>query len=127
MKTVNLFIGGCSLRTHYLNSLQDTAAYALGYNGEETGFKVRLSEALSSDDWDVITVQQASQLSVDYATYLPYLQSLVTYVKTYCPNAKIYVHQTWAYNDNSERLKTMGFSSSEEMFENIQKSYKLKI
>ena len=27
LKTVNLFIGGCSLRTHYLNALQDAAAY----------------------------------------------------------------------------------------------------
>ena len=124
MKTVNLFIGGCSLRTHYLNSLQDATAYALGYNGEETGFKVSISQALASDDWDVVTLQQASLHSVNYESYLPYLQSLVEYVKTYCPKAKIYLHQTWAYADGSDRLKSFGkYETTAEMFADIEAAY----
>ena len=32
-KTVNLYIGGCSLRTHYINALEDKADYWFEYNG----------------------------------------------------------------------------------------------
>ncbi len=123
MKTVNLFIGGCSLRTHYLNMLQDAVAYALEFNGEATGFKVSIAQALASDDWDVVTVQQASHFSAKSETYFPYLQGLTEYVRKYCPNAKIYVHETWAYADGSERLEKQGFASMEEMFEKVEASY----
>ena len=124
IKTVNLFIGGCSLRTHYLNMLQDSASYVLGFNGEETGFKVSISQALSSDDWDVITLQQASQLSPKYETYSPYLEVLAEYVRKYCPNAKIFIHETWGYEDGSERLKNMGYQSEEQMYADIERTYK---
>ena len=36
LKTVNLYIGGCSLRTHYLNMLDDNAAYDFQFNGESS-------------------------------------------------------------------------------------------
>lgn len=123
IKTVNLFIGGCSLRTHYLNTLQDSASYVLGFNGEETGIKVSISQALSSDDWDVITLQQASQLSPNYETYSPYLEYLAEYVKRYCPRAKLFIHQTWAYEDGSERLKKVGYERAEDMFFDIEAAY----
>lgn len=124
IKTVNLFIGGCSLRTHYLNMLQDSASYVLGFNGEETGFKVSISQALSSDDWDVITLQQASQFSPKSETYYPYLEELAKCVRKYCPRAKIYIHQTWAYEDGSERLKSVGYESEAQMYSDIEKAYK---
>ena len=124
MKTVNLFIGGCSLRTHYLNMLQDAAAYGLEFNGESTGFKVSLSQALSSDDWDIVTLQQASNFSANYETYSPYIKALAEYVKTYCPRAKLYIHQTWAYEDGSERLtKKAGYATAEEMFSDVRAAY----
>ena len=42
MKTVNLYIGGCSLRTHYLNMLDDNPDYEFQFNGEKTGLKVKV-------------------------------------------------------------------------------------
>lgn len=123
IKTVNLFIGGCSLRTHYLNVLQDSVAYAFQFNGEETGLKVSISQALASDDWDVVTLQQASQFSPNFDTYTPYLEYLAEYVKKYCPRAKIYIHQTWAYEDGSQRLNKVGYERAEDMFKAIEASY----
>ena len=124
IKTANLFIGGCPLRTHYINALQDGANYVLGINGVETGFKVSISQALASDDWDVVTLQQASQFSPKYETYSPYLEFLAGYVKKYCPHAKIYIHQTWAYEDGCERLLKVGnYQKAEEMFRDIENSY----
>ena len=123
IKTVNLFISGCSLRTHYLNALQDAVAYAFYFNGEETGLKVSISQALASDDWDVVTLQQASQFSPNFDTYTPYLEYMAEYVKKYCPRAKIYIHQTWAYEDGSERLNKVGYERAEDMFKAIETSY----
>ena len=112
-KTVNLYIGGCSLRTHYLNALEDKADYWFEYNGEYPGLQVSIKQLLISDDWDVITLQQASHFSAHYETY-----------KKYCPHSKIYIHQTWAYEDGSERLRDVGnFDSADEMFRNIRESY----
>lgn len=125
MKTVNLFIGGCSLRTHYLNMLNDTAAYSYVYNGESTGLKVSLAAALSSDNWDIVTLQQASPDSPYYNTYSPYIEELSAYVKKYCPHAKIMIHETWAYEEGSDRLhKTMRFASADDMLAAVRESYK---
>lgn len=76
LKTVNLYLGGCSLRTHYLNALENRFNYVFEFNGENTGIEVSMSQVLSSDDWDIITLQQASRDSTKYETYYPYLKSL---------------------------------------------------
>lgn len=123
MKTVNLYIGGCPLRTHYLNMLDDVAAYDFQFNGESTGLKVSIREALRSDNWDYITLQQASSQSAWFETYTPYLEAVAEYAKKYCPQAKLLIHQTWAYENGSEKLLSHGFSSEEEMFRAVEKAY----
>ena len=123
-KTVNLYIGGCSLRTHYLNALEDNEAYAFQFNGENTGLPTSIKKALVSDDWDVVTLQQASHYSAKYETYTPYIENLVEYVKKYCPHAKIYIHQTWAYENGSDRLINVGgYATAKDMFESIRNAY----
>ena len=124
MKTVNLYIGGCSLRTHYLNMLDDNAAYDFQFNGQSTGLKVSIRQGLNSDEWDVITFQQASQFSPNYDTYQPYLDELAAYVRKYQPQAKFMIHQTWAYEDRSEALmRRMKLERSADMFAGIEASY----
>lgn len=123
-KTMNLYIGDCPLKTHYLNCLDDNTAYTLEYNGDNTGVKVSVKQALISDEWDVVTLQQASSDSVQFETYLPYLEYLKEYVKKYCPHAKIYIHQTWAYEDGSDRLlKIRGYDTAESMFKDVKTAY----
>lgn len=124
LRAVNLYIGGCPLRKHYLNMLDDNAYYDYEFNGEKTGLKVSIRQALVSDDWDCVTLQQGSLLSDKLSTYTPYLQELAKYVKKYCPNAKILIHQTWAYKKNSPHLiEKMGYATPEEMFENVSACY----
>jgi len=123
LKTVNLYIGGCTLRTHYLNMLDDVTAYGFEFNGEATGIKLSIRQALISDDWDYITLQQASPVSGKSETYFPYVQELAKYVRKYCPNSKIVLHQTWAYAEDSDRLKNLGYQSSREMLNDIRTAY----
>ena len=123
-KCVNLCIAGCSLRTHYLNMLANNENYYFEFNGENTGIKVSISQVLASDDWDVVTLQQASWASAKKETYSPYIEKLAEYIRKYCPNSKIYIHQTWAYEDGSERLKVnAGYDSAQKMFFDIQNAY----
>ncbi len=124
MKTVNLYIGGCPLRTHYLNMLDDTAAYDFQFNGESTGLKVSIREVLRSDNWDYVTLQQASGFSARFETYTPYIEALAAYVKKYCPTAKLLIHQTWAYENGSQKLANqLTFASDEEMFAAVEAAY----
>ena len=104
LQVVNLYIGGCSLERHYRNMLSDEKRYELQYNGEKTGFFVSLREALLNRKWDVITVQQVSHLSFKKESYLPYITALADFVRTYAPQVKLYLHQTWAYEEGSQKL-----------------------
>lgn len=121
--TFNLYIGGCSLSQHYQNMLSEEQAYTLEMNGQSTGFKVSLKNALLNRDWDIVTLQQASIQSHDYSTYQPYLQKLADYVRLCVPRTKILIHQTWAYEQNSELLNNAGYCDYREMLCNIIKSY----
>ena len=122
---VNLFIGGCSLHTHFANIQKDAKAYSMEFNGQSTGFKVSVKEALLSREWDYVTLQQVSHQSPHYETYQPYLDKLSKYVKEYAPKAKMVIHQTWAYEQDSDLLcKNQGYKSHEDMFRDIEKVYK---
>ena len=74
--TANLFIGGCSLQTHWQNACEDNAYYDYELNGNEGETKISIKTALQSQKWDAVTLQQASADSGIYSTYQPYLLSL---------------------------------------------------
>lgn len=120
----NLYIGGCSLERHYRNMLSSERAYELQYNGQLTGFKVSLQEALLNRSWDVVTLQQASHHSMDADSYFPYIADLFAFVKKCVPKAKILIHQTWAYEDGSDRLYNVAhFNTAAEMFAAVELAY----
>ena len=122
--TVNLYIGGCELEQHYRNMIGDQKAYSMEFNGQTTGFFVSIKEALLSQDWDYVTLQQASHKSTDYNAYIPYICEIVKYVKKCVPKAKIAIHQTWAYETGSQRIREMiGVEYYDEMFEKLEEAY----
>ena len=120
----NLYIGGCSLARHYRNMLSGDREYMLEMNGQSTGFKVSLQEALLNRDWDVVTLQQASPSSFNYDTWKPYLTELANYVHYCVPKAKLAMHQTWAYEDGSARLlEVAGYPDRGAMFADVRAAY----
>ena len=123
IKTVSLYIGGCPLRKHYLNILDDNAAYDFVFNGQSTGLFVSVRQALVSDDWDFVTLQQASHFSGDWGSYQPYLSALADYVRKYCPKAQLLMHQTRAYEAESEKLRNIGYETPEKMMIDIRNAY----
>ena len=126
MKVVNLMIGGCPLRKHYFNALENNKTYSMEYKGEATGFFVSIKEALMSDEWDVVTIQQVSHKSPYYETFQPYLHFMGEYIRKYAPQAKIYLQQTWAYEDGSKRLcEELGYEAAADMLADVKRSYQL--
>ena len=112
IKSVNLYIGGCPLRRHYFNVLENEKAYDFQFNGESTGLLVSIKDALKSDAWDYVTLQQASTYSPIWESYEPYLETIAEYVKKYAPQAKLVVHKTWAYS--AEHIINKGMAGTRE-------------
>lgn len=122
LQVTNLYIGGCSLEHHYRNMLSDEKKYELQYNGQKTGFFVSLRDALLNRRWDVITMQQVSSHSFKKESYLPYISSLAEFVRKCAPSAKLYLHQTWAYEEGSARLLSVAkYDSADRMLGDIVK------
>ncbi len=115
----NLFYSGCSLEQHMEFYQQDAAVYAYEINGAALR-KIGLREALAAEEWEIITLQQASGYSGLPEHWLPYLEDLLAVVKAACPKAKIYLHQTWAYEKNAKH-RHYGFyhDDQQEMFQRL--------
>ncbi len=113
----NMYIGGCSVYTHYQNSVKNSAAYDLQIyeNGTWTHNTGKtLEEGITYADWDYISLQQASGSSGQLSTYAP-LQKLMDYVreKATNPNMKFIWNMTWAYQQNSTHSDFPNYKSDQ--------------
>lgn len=99
--TYNLYVGGCSFEMHWDYYVSNEAKYVFEKNGVLSNGKddtmISLKKALAFEDWDIITVQQVSQYSGVEDTYYPFIKNLLSVVREACPRAKLYLHQSWAY------------------------------
>ena len=122
---VNLYIPGCSLYTHNENIINDNKNYSYELNGNSTGRMVSVKEALIEEKWDVVTMQQVSHDSGVEETYFPYITFLSEYVNEYAPNAKQYVHKTWAYEKDSNHEGFAKYDRDQKnMYNALTKAYK---
>ena len=103
MILANLYAEHCSLEDYTRDMDSDNGAYIFEYYDE--GY-VKLNElenftldrALGWEDWDIITIQQSASLSGRAETYAPYDTKLCAHIREKCPGAKIFLHETWAYD-----------------------------
>lgn len=93
----NLYIGGCSLETHYSNVVNDKPDYIYFLNGKIVQEHYSIKMALEARQYDYVSFQQASHFSGQKETYYPYIKELIKYVREYQPNAKLLMHETWPY------------------------------
>lgn len=122
-KVVNLYIGGCSLYRHYRNMLSEEKAYSYEINGHVSGLFVSLKEALLSDEWDYVVMQQCSPDSGDYESYHPYLTELNAYIRKLCPPAKVCINMTWTFAHDCPRFGKTAFTCPEEMLPAVRECY----
>ena len=109
----NMCIGGCSLERH-LNELKSGSyTYSLEINGEFAR-NAALADEICAYDWDIITLQQVSQFSGMSETCQPYLDELVSFIKTHKPNARLFWHKTWAYDKTSTHSGFANYDNDQE-------------
>lgn len=120
LELTSAYIGGCSLERHWNNvvtSRENPEARQYGVDawvptpahGIANVHRVESINALVEKDcWDIVTVQQASHFSWNPATYQPFGDNLVGYVREKAPHAEIRVQQTWAYRADDPRLQPGG-------------------
>ena len=107
-------IGGCSLERHWNGAANKIPDYP---NGKT------LDEMIEADEWDYVTIQQASHFSWMVGTYYPYADNLIAYIKEKAPTAEILIQETWAYRADNERLCNEYKISQSQMFNLLKENY----
>lgn len=102
IKVGNLYIGGCSIKLHYSNAINDAPAYDFSIN-DGSGWKVtpntKIGDALKSETWDWVAIQHGTQadgsshLELECYSCLP---ALLEYIKERT-KAKTAFNMTWVY------------------------------
>ena len=130
----NLYIGGCSLQTHANTASSGSASYKYYKNttGEWTETpSVSMWTALKDEEWDIVTLQQASGVSGVEKTYLKsQIQIIANAVKKNVPNEKVRMawHMTWAYQSTSTHSEFVNYSNNQKkMYTSILSAVKNKI
>lgn len=120
LEAVNLYIGGCSLKRHWENACSGEAVYEYQLNGGPALRTISLEDALCRQDWDIITLQQQSGRSGRPQSFFPYLPKLKDYISARRPDATLWWHQTWAYEQDYDRPNFDPYQRSQaEMFRRI--------
>jgi hypothetical protein len=100
--------GGARLEQHWARveaAERDPTDAKHLYQGKQGKWTLR--DALVGQPWDVVTLQQYSFISHDPATYRPYADKLVALIRERAPQARIVMHQTWAYRSDDPRFVTI--------------------
>ena len=111
MKVCNVYYSGCSLKQHWTwwkTGESNYEYFETDENGRIKYEKYNLVRCLQSENWDVISFQQAvrhtlGDLELAKSTYYPYLSDLLDYTMEQFPQSKFYWHQTWAYQVGYDR------------------------
>lgn len=115
----NLYIGGCSLERHAGNIRNDVHDYVYRHvhvGGYDSRDHASIAEALAEEDYDIVTLQQASHYSGKWETYEPYLTELVDSLRKHIrPDAKIYWHMTWAYSKDSNHSHFPNYNCDQQL------------
>lgn len=119
---------GSPYRSGFVRSAEDTHAPKIASGGNEPSTEekeppknISLKEALESQEWDYVTIQQVSTESFKFESFEPYAGTIVNYVRKYAPKAKIVIHQTWAYREDCPMFK--GAFNQAQMYEGLVGAY----
>ena len=122
IKLGNLYIGGCSLDTHTSNAKANARAYDYRTNSADAWVNTpsyRMKDAITSENWDFISLQQASGSSGIKETYAN-LQYMIDYVSSLAPDSKLVWNMTWAYQQDSTHGEFGKYGSSQtQMYQSI--------
>ncbi|MBO4646621.1 MAG: DUF4886 domain-containing protein [Lentisphaeria bacterium] len=125
-------IGGCPLDKHSDNlvkSEKDPAFKPYSITvwdsknpDKQKNRKGSLNELLKQNQYDIVTIQQASRKSWQYDTYQPAADAVIAYIRKHQPKAEIVIQQTWAYRTDSPSLKAWKIDQ-DKMYAGLRDAY----
>jgi hypothetical protein len=139
VKFCNLYIGGCTIETHYNNLISGAKSYVFrevsdNTNGEIIStYDVDLDYGFKNDTWDYISFQQASHMSgIEESYNLDYIKALGDKAMSMCkvnnPKLKFLWHMTWAYQKDATHPDFYRYDySQEKMYNSIISCVKNRI
>lgn len=110
---VSLYHSSQPLEVHWNNYLSGEEIYDYVVNGDFLG-KAAFLPTLLAEDWDIVTLQQVSQVSGHLNTYYPYVTDLYNVIQKHRPNSKIILHKTWAYEIDSTHAGFANYDRSQD-------------
>ena len=120
-------LGGTSLQKHWnLHMQSERFPQVKPYEFLLTGREPRdssLRDAITAIPWDFVTLQQSSDLSIDPASYFPWIELLHGLVRELAPQAEILIHQTWSFREDSGIFRENGLTSAT-MFGRLAENYR---
>lgn len=127
LEVKHLSIGGSPLALHWGKAEKALAdpQHVEGRYGKG-GSDGSLPEHLANGPWDVVTIQQLSRAAHDPATYRPFADKLVTLIRERAPQARLCIHQTWAYRIDDPRFDggpKSDLPNAEDMHNRVRAAY----
>ena len=126
----NLSIAGGQLDQHVANAQNNLNPYnytKIDVDGNKnTTFNNAIEPVLKSERWDYISLQQVSQNSGMYSTFVADLPVLYNYVKKNAINRNVryILHQTWAYQQGSTHTWFANYNNDQQtMYKAIVETY----
>jgi hypothetical protein len=101
VKLGNLYIGGCSINMHFRNAENDAPNYTYYTNSGDGWSEIpsfKISDAVKSENWDIISIQNGSGDGSRYSDPKSYekLSALIDYVRSLAwQGVKIAFNMTW--------------------------------
>ena len=124
LEICNLYIGGCPLERHCLNLESGEMEYDVQVNGESTGRMASIMEMLREGPWDAVVTQQASHYSGWMESYEPFTGILADTLRREVPGARLFLHETWAYEHASGHRFFLRYNrSQQEMYGRLRECY----
>lgn len=128
----NLYIGSCTLSTHLSNLTNDSNAYEYVKYDKSSNSWSRISntsikDALKYEDWDYVSLQQASHESGLIDTYDD-INSIIEKVLEIKSDVKFVWNMTWAYQQDSGHSQFGNYNNDQmTMYNGIISSVKEKV
>jgi hypothetical protein len=133
LELTSAYIGGCSLERHYINLKKaekdiNAKLYSIYIHKssnapkETESFKGNVNYLLQNNQYDIITIQQASHFSWKPETFEPFASEIIKYIRKYQKNAQILIQQTWSYRYDDKRLKQWNITQ-DQMYDKLKASY----
>ena len=96
------------------NAQNNNKNYLYQLNGVTAEGKLAsIQETLLEEEWDIITMQQVSQLSGVLDSYFPYISIVNDFVKENCISAKRMLHETWSYEVDSDHPGFVNYNNDQ--------------